>query len=408
MNGRLTPRRPLGVMVCVAALFVTMAFPAPPLADPTGATLPQVTLDLPVAYVLLSPITRVLDQLTLLGVSQHIVMILTLLGLGVGISIRGVKGRLPRLGRGVLGLVAGLAVALAIYAGVAYLPRPMPRLSVSDPNLIALNFHSHSRHSHDVGERYPVEWTRAWHGRAGYDAFVLSDHSDWTGVAEGRATNPATAGDGTLLLSGVEVWLTGEHIIALGDSTRYQALLSPNRNDFLPERNDLLASRTTFIVTIPGDPFRIPALDAEHPMGVVAVEIHDGAPRGLEQARLQRDSIIGWARTDDLALVAGWNNHGAGQTPTAWTLMSIPGWRALNADNLLAAVEDEMHAEGFASTQVVERQAPSGLSSIGLVLTAPAALLLTLRSLTTPERLVWLLYLLGLWAVSSLSVRRRS
>ncbi|MFT5433086.1 MAG: hypothetical protein ACI9OJ_003791, partial [Myxococcota bacterium] len=51
LDGRPTPRRPLGVMICVAALFVTMAFPAPPLVDPTGAALPEVTLDLPTAYV---------------------------------------------------------------------------------------------------------------------------------------------------------------------------------------------------------------------------------------------------------------------------------------------------------------------------------------------------------------------
>lgn len=395
-------------MLCIAALFVTMAFPAPALINPTGDAVTGVSLDFPTGYILLSPITRVLDQLTVLGVSQHVMTILTFLGLGLGLGVRiGSPRGGKRVLRGALGLSGGLAAALLVYSGVAYLPRPMPSLVVDNPNVIALNLHAHSLHSHDVSDRYPVEWTRAWHERAGYNAFVLSDHSNWTGVAEGLATNPATAGEGTLLLSGVEVWLTGEHIIALGDSTRYTGLLSPNRADFLPEYGDRLATPPTFVVTIPGDPFRLDPLE-DAPLGVVAVEIHDGAPRGLEQGRLQRDSIIEWARAENLALVSAWNNHGAGQTPTAWTLMRLPGWQSMDAASLLAEVESTLHRERFEATRVVERPAPAGYNSLQLVLAAPATLLLVLRTITTPERLIWLLYLLGVWAVSSLSVRRRS
>ncbi len=405
-KGRPKKRRPLGLMLCVALLSATMAFPTPPLVDPAGGALPEVTLQITTGYVLLSPLTRVLDQLTLLGVSQHIMMILTLLGLGAGFGMRGARG-FRRLLRGAAGLGSGLALALALYAGVAYLPRPMPRIQVEDPELVAINFHSHSSYSHDVGDGYPVSWARAWHERAGYHAFVLSDHSVWQGVDDGLRTNPDRAGDGTLLLSGVEMWLGGEHIIALGDSVRYDGLLSDIRNEILEERADQLDRPPTFIVTIPGDPFRLDALDATHPMGVVGIEIHDGAPRGMEQSKVQRDSIIGWAKTRDLALISGWNNHGAGQTPTAWTLMRIPGWADLGADSLLASIESVLHNKRFEATQVVERPGPAATSSVGLVFTAPVVLLATLRALTAPERLVWLLYLLGAWVVSSFSVRRR-
>lgn len=404
------PRRPLGLMLCVAVLFGSMGFQIPALIDPTGAPPPEASLDLPQAYVLLSPVTRILDGLTLLGVSQHIMVIVSILGLGAGLGVRGSQGALRRLLRGAAGFGLALAGALALYALVALVPRPMPSLVLDDPDQLAIDFHTHSRHSHDVGERHVVDWSADWHTRAGFDAFVLSDHSVWAGVAELEALQQADRGsdvDEAMVLSGIEVWLAGEHIIALGDSTRYTNLFNDIRNAFMNERSDELTRRPSFIVTIPGTPFRLPPLNESNPMGVIAIEVHDGAPRGLEQGRAQRDSIIEWAQTHDLALVSGSNNHGAGQTPTAWTIMTIPGWDEMEPRALLATIEDVLHENRFEATQVLERPAPSAQSSVALVLTVPALILHAVRSLTTPERLVWLLYLLGLWAVSWFPVRRR-
>lgn len=398
-------------MLCVAVLFGTMGFQAPALIDPTGAPLPEASLELPRSYVLLSPVIRILDQLTLLGVSQHIMVIVSILGLGVGLGVRGRRGGLRRLLRGLAGFGVGLATALALYALVALVPRPMPSLALDDPDQLAIDFHTHTRYSHDVSDRWVVGWSEDWHTRAGFDAFILSDHSVWAGVSELEAQQraaPDSDPQPARVLSGIEVWLAGEHIIALGDSTRYTGLFNDIRNAFLNERSDELTRRPSFIVTIPGDPFRLPPLSERQPMGVIAIEVHDGAPRGLEQGRAQRDSIISWAQTHDLALVSGSNNHGAGQTPTAWTIMTIPGWSEMEPRTLLATIEDVLHEDRFEATQVLERPAPSAESSVALVLTVPSLILHAVRSLSTPERLVWLLYLLGLWAVSSFPVRRRS
>ena len=389
-------------------LSVTSAFPTPVLVDAGSLQPPaDARLILHGSYVLLSPFVRILDALTLLDVTQHILLILTLLGLSTGLAFRRGRTFLQRLGFGALGFVAGLAAAVAMYAAMAYLPRPMPRMELHHADDIALNLHAHSQHSHDVGDRYTVEWSHAWHARAGYDAFVLSDHSSWDGMLAALSLNPARAGDGVTVLDGVEVWVGPEHVIALGDSARYAHLFDPERRRFLPEllRGD--EPPATLITTIPGDPFGLPAFSATEPMGVVGVEIHDGAPRGLEQARLLGDSIRSFARTEDLALVSGWNNHGAGQTPTAWTVMRLPGWQDLAPPELLAAVERTLHDDGFAATRVLERPATPGNGAITQVLVLPALVVHVARSLTVPERLVWLLYLLGLWLVGSLSVRSR-
>ena len=78
--GRLRPLRPWWGLIVLAALILGSApFAMPPIRD--AATLDQVSeaaLRRPVGYVLIAPLSNVLDLLTLLSVRQHIALLLTL------------------------------------------------------------------------------------------------------------------------------------------------------------------------------------------------------------------------------------------------------------------------------------------------------------------------------------------
>jgi hypothetical protein len=91
------------------------------------------------------------------------------------------------------------------------------------------------------------------------------------------------------------------------------------------------------------------------PAGVTAIEISDGAPRGLAQA--DRDDMQLWdlAAVNHLTVVAGSNNHGWGRTVVAWNVVRIPGWRALSPDSLGRIIESRLRSRQVNAVQVIER-----------------------------------------------------
>ena len=72
------------------------------------------------------------------------------------------------------------------------------------------------------------------------------------------------------------------------------------------------------IWTIPGNVANIRTSKGKGTPGVRALEVVDGAPRGLTQSRLDRARIVHIADSTDVALVAGSDSHGWGHAASAW------------------------------------------------------------------------------------------
>jgi hypothetical protein len=140
---------------------------------------------------------------------------------------------------------------------------------------------------------------------------------------------------------------------------------------------------------------------------VRAIELIDGAPRGLGQVRRERARIIALADSFDLALVAGSNHHGWGRTATGWTLMYLPGWRGLTPEQLAYAIERAIRLGGRRTTKVVERYVADTETGVALPLTLPLVTWGMLRTLSTEERVVWLAWGLALYLLSRLTILRR-
>lgn len=389
------------LLLSAAAIGLTGRVPA--VQDPsTGAAPSGVSLELPTLYVITSPASRLLDSLTLLSNPQSIATLVSVVVIVVILfaTSRATKTRGWWIKR-ILGLVAAIAL---LEAAVAFLPRPMAKLRVADPNVVVADLHSHTGASHDVRKSFDASDNREWHESGGFDAAWITDHVKFDGAIEGRSNNPKRAGDGLSILTGVE----GRYhkimsTIMLGIDERDTALLN-KRGNLLP--GSTATGRLPFtIIALPNrnlDSVTRASLDSlPH---FVAIELIDAAPRGLGQFDKEETRIRNLARDLHLGLVAASNNHGFGRAVAAWNLVSVPGWQGLNPDGLAIGIQNSLRQW---QPTIVMRTRPRTHGAM-LPLTLPIIAYQTLGSLSTPERISWIVWIWVLFAVSAPLAARRS
>lgn len=378
----------------------------------------EVSLRLPTAYLLLAPLSNVLDTLTIMSVRQHIAFVLTIIvcyalwwwrigraGLAQALPARRALRELARLG-------VGLVVLLAVYASVAVLPRPMARLDASI-DVMVVDFHAHTRFSHDGRPDWSPEDVRRWHHDAGYDVAFITDHRTFEGARDAWANNPVSAGLGTVLLPAIEVVWKGEHVNVLDADRMYRGMLTPTLRDIDDQALGLMSlvpgAEPILIETVPGDLAKVHAASGRGTAGVRAIELVDGAPRGLGQTRADRLRIVHLADSTNIALVAGSDHHGWGHTAAGWTLMFIPQWRTTSPDALSKAIANVLRIGGRGSTRVVARYIANTERGIALPFSAPLVGWGMLRALSGDERIVWLAWCFALYlGWRTLIARRRT
>ncbi len=393
-------RGPLAVAVAVA---LSTPFAVPALRDAaTHQPFPPATLHHPPGYLLGAPLFGLWDTLSLLTVTQHYAVLATLVLLYLACRLVAARATRRHLTREALFAVAALAALLTFYAAAALIPRPMAAIRLASPDLVAVDFHSHTNHSHDGWSLFTAARNRAWHEAGGFDAAYITDHYTWAGVDEALPANPARAGDRTVLLSGMEVRLRDRHTNILGDRARYVFALDSTWHHLDPDSiaaaHHRGAAPPTMLYTLPGPLDQIIPLAPGTPAGVIGVELSDGAPRGLEQVRSQRAEILALADAMDLAVVAGANHHGWGRTVAAWSVMRLPGWRDMSPEQLGSAIEGALHLERRRAVTVVERRLPHDEgSAVKLAATVPLLLWSHFRTLTLWERVSWLAWS-AIWA----------
>jgi hypothetical protein len=401
--------RPDGGSIALALLIVLSAsFATATLVDAVSG-LPADTAEptRPPAFLIGAPLFGVWDSLSLLTASQHYAVVLTLVAAYILVRlVRLVRLRAPRTGRGLVARATGetvsafaaLGALLAFYAAGLLVPRPMVGIELTDPELISVDFHSHTMYSHDGWGLFTARRNRAWHEGGGFDVGYVTDHYTWRGVDAAAVDNPERVGERTVLLSGAEIRIHRRPTNILGDRWRYLFALDSDsiymEPDSLRARGDVDGKPPTLLYTMPGQlQYVVPFSDAER-SGVIGIEINDGSPRGLEQVRRDRKEILALADSADLAVVAAANLHGWGRTVAAWSVMRIPGWQEMTPEEVGDAIEAELHAERRASVDVVERRMPyHGESGVLLALTLPRLAWEHFRMLSPGERLSWLLWL---------------
>jgi hypothetical protein len=356
-------------------------------------------LSVPPAYVLLAPLCNMLDALSLLSSRQHSALLGTVvLALLAWRGMRARHGRPGRVLRDIAMLCAAIPIlALGVYIVCTMVPRPMVALTVTDPDLVVVDFHSHTNSSWDGRKGFTAERNREWHRAGGWNAAYLTDHMAFQGAALGMAGNPRRAGDGTTLLPAVECRGNGTHLLVLGLTPADVAVLNTAQRD----RRVRLPHDPghAVIQTIPANRARVEArVERRTRVGeLVGIELSDGSPYGLDQSQRERVPLLAFAESRNVAVVSGSNNHGWTYAPVAWSLLRIPAWRELTPDALDSSIRELLRREGRHAVTVVERHAPDpGPTSLGLAATLPAVAWHMLATLTTRERVSWVAWIWGL------------
>lgn len=401
-------RLPWWAVVITLLVLVTALAAVPPAQDAvTGGALPEAHLTIPSGYLAIAPLSNVLDTITLLTVPQHIALLLTVIVLFVAWRVvrprvRGTERTTERASvvREVIAFAILIGALVIVYAAAAVLPRPMAQLEVTDATVLAVDFHSHTKYSHDGRPGWTEDDVRRWHHDAGYDVAYITDHATFDGAERGIASNPGFAGEGTMLLQGLEAVDRGEHVNILSAGRRYRGLTTPDLKDVddqaLALASIIPATVPLLIETIPGHLDKVVAATNTNPVGVRAIELVDGSPRGLTQSARDRARIIRMADSLDLAPVSGSDNHGWGSAAPAWTLMRIPGWRGMPTDSLSTIIEQALRLGRRRATRVVERRVAQSNSPAALVVAGPAIALRMFTTLSADERVMWLLWTWGI------------
>ncbi len=386
----------VSLLVVVAAMFAVDPVRDAVTLDGIG----EARLDVSSAYMAIAPISSILDTLTLLTVGQHIALLLWTIGAFVLWRVIRARRRPVTVAREAIAAGGLLLVIFLTYAAGAMAPRPMAQIVASDPSVIAIDFHAHTKYSHDGRFDWTEDDVRRWQRAAGFNAAYITDHRTFEGGERGIAGNPGVAGEETMLLQGIEAGYNGEHVNILSAGRRYKGVVTADLRD-VDEQSLMLANMfpaTTplIIETIPGNLSKVLVPNPRGVPPVQAIEIVDGSPRGLSQGRRDRERIVHLADSLNLALVSGSDNHGWGRAAPGWTLMRIPGWRGMPTDSLSRRIEDVLRVARREATRVVERRVAGGQNPIALALTAPLVAWRMLTTLSADERVMWLIWTWGI------------
>ncbi len=377
------------------AVSVSAVFSLSPLVRldaPASVTAP--TLYTPFAYDLIAPLSNVLDALTLLTPPQYwatfglcaLAFLLFCWSSGSRIVCR---ASVQRLAKSTVLFTAG---AVALIGVMLVVRRPMASLRLQDRDLIAVDFHSHTSSSHDGRPGFDSEKNREWHRSAGFNAAYITDHRTFAGALQGSEFNPATAGAGVVLLSGIELHDRGEHPLLLGADAHLTNITSPDWQGTIvvPAAGSV---PPVLVLSMPGNIEQVPANEYKGTIRLAGIEESDGSPRGMGQAERDRAGIANLSETLYLTPVSGSDNHGWGRAAPAWTVLRIQGWQSMSPSTLDAAIRRVLlaHEPGF-SEVIARRTAISGTGRVEQALAGISVVVMMFRTMNVRERFSWLVW----------------
>jgi hypothetical protein len=390
---------------------MTAVFSLPPLVDVNkhGADATE-SLRTTLAYDIVAPFSNILDALTLLTPAQYAATFALCAVVAFGLWARS-RSR-PHVGVVPFGLprtalcFCGGAVAIAGIMLIA--TRPMASLALTDPDLIAVDFHSHTDASHDGRVGFDAERNREWHSSSGFNAVYVTDHRTFDGALAGAERNPERAGERTVLLPGVELRDGDQHPILIGVDPNRMRITSPDWVGAAVEA-DGGPVPPMLLLSLPGNIGRIPPSETDGPVRVTGVEVVDGAPRGMAQSAREQNAIIALAEQRHLALVSASDNHGWGRTAPAWSVLRIPGWRDMTPLELDVAIRLTIASRGPRAVRVIARRtAPAPRNRLETAAGGIEVTLVMMRTMNGADRLSWLAWSWGLCFLSLRSARRNA
>ncbi|OYV73149.1 MAG: hypothetical protein B7Z72_03145, partial [Gemmatimonadetes bacterium 21-71-4] len=400
---RLRWRVPLVLSACVVA---AQLFPLNPLVDVVAWTPPaSARLTYPLFHVVFAPFTLLADWLN--GGSTRDLTGFAVWSVAAYALIRLFARPAPRPRRAARESLYAVAfvVAMAAFVGWGYwLRRPIPRLVARDPDALVLDIHSHTALSHDGRKGFGAAQNAAWHARAGFDVAFVTDHNVFGAAKAWRLEAPAHR---PVLLDGEEISLSGIHVLALGTT----GVIANRPYDASWDSTGALVRRlhadSVFLVpTLPEDWRRHTGAEFGQlsEWGVDGFEIWTSTPQAMSMPPSGRRTVIAWSRLENRPVFGSTDMHGYGNAASVWNVVRLPGWRAMGAAALQAAILARLRTGGMAANQVVALRRWLPGTRMGSAFDVPINLALLLRTASRPHALA----LLGwIWVLPALAVLRR-
>jgi hypothetical protein len=377
-----------GPLLLSGLLCLSQSDPLPsPVRDAaTLAWAPGFHLELPLWHLLLTPFCSLADAWTVLSFHQLLATIAAVLLLAF------------LFGGSKRGMIIS-ALLLAFLAWGALVPRPMGRLQADDPDCLLIDFHSHSKASHDGRRSFTAAANQRWHRLQGYDAGFITDHNRVESAVEAKAdSSRGWTSTGYRSLQGEEISLLETHLIVLGNRERIDN--HPYDSDAAKVGlfvRDMTRKGLPVIASLPEYWWYHSEAWLEDLIanGLAGVEVVNSAPKALDFPLSQRMEVVHLAKRENLFITGISDNHGYGYATAVWNAMRIPGWRHLAPDALERAVIDALRRSRYSSVQVLERARPLARGNLALFANPFEAALLYWRGLQPYQLLSWMAWIWG-------------
>lgn len=427
-SGSSDPRQVVGWRVPLflsGIVLFSQAFRLPsPVRDAcTGSWVHGFSMAYPLWQVVFTPFCGLADTLTMLSVKQAELLILYVL-----FAISFISGRWRRAGV--------LLLWVSFLAWAVLVPRPMGRLVSDNPDILLIDFHSHTLASHDGRPGFTPEANMRWHQAQGYHAAFITDHNREDASKRAKEVSRRTWRDtGYRSLEGEEASLLKTHLVILGnhesiDNRPYDsdaAKIPVFVRDMHQRGVAVIASIPEYwLYHWPHHLFEPPAVKGtaglgrleaaqgahaqtqrgggvgSSPLGDVydfvrwgidGFEIINSAPKALDFPPGYRRYMVELCRKQNLPVTGISDNHGYGYATAAWNAMLLPGWQALDPDQLEKAVLRQLKDKGFNAVQVLERARYNPENTAELLVTPFVDLFLYWRSLHIKQAVSWVAWI---------------
>ncbi len=320
------------------------SYPAPVRDIINGNFVEGLTVHYPVIYTLFAPVFQIADRVTILSIRQLLIFMIYINVVWVvwraialfskGVKIRAVFAEIVRF----IGINAFVLLCIFLFILV---PRPLLTVEVSDPEVMVLDFHTHTNRSWDVRQTATLSKQIQFRRSGGFDAFFVTNHNSRYSALETNAATAAIAGSTIPIpFRGEEISQSSFNLIVLGPDVENPDTDSPELNK---ARNPLLKNRdnseTLVIATVDVDWWKHPEiLDPFVLAGLNGIELAKSSPKGLDLTVEDRERMVRYARKNNLIITGASDNHGFGSTDYVWNLLRLPGWRTMKPAELERAV----------------------------------------------------------------------
>ena len=242
----------------------------------------------------------------------------------------------------------------------------MGRLISADPNVLLIDFHSHTQFSHDGRPSFSPEANMRWHERQGYNASFITDHNlvDAAEIAK-KDSEGNWQHTGYRSLEGEEVSLKKTHLVILGNRQKVDNV--PFDLDAQKIHNFVIAMHALHLPVIAS----LPEYWLYHwtesgfgsyqdfvLWGMDGFEIVNSAPKAQDFPLALRAQIVDLCRSHNLFMTGISDNHGYGYATAVWNAMIMPGCSSqLDPDGAgeSGPPAAQLRTQRFKAVQVVER-----------------------------------------------------